>query len=83
MTLALTVALPNPIHAWSIPSFLHVSEFINSTSGSVTQHLAVITLFTTTLTIRLCQLKNNLFRKGHTLYISITNTSNCPIRALL
>ena len=63
--------------------FLCLSKFTNSTSDSATLQWSDVPLSSSTLTIRLRQSKTDPFRKGHTLQISATNTSTCPIQALL
>ena len=63
--------------------FLRVSEFTSSTSDSATLQWSDITLSSNTVSIRLRQSKTDPFRKGQTLSISATNTSTCPVRALL
>ena len=42
-----------------------------------------VTLSSSTLTIRIHQSKTDPFRKVHTLHISATSTSTCPVQALL
>ena len=66
---------------WNNP--IRVSKFTNSISGSVTLQWSVITLISTSLTIRLHQSKTDPFHKRHTVYILATNISACSFRASL
>ena len=62
--------------------FLRVGEFTSSVNASATLQWSDIQLSPTALTIRLRQSKTDPFRRGHTLSISATNTSTCPVKAL-
>ena len=62
--------------------FLRVSEFTSSSSDATTLRWSDISLSSSTLTISLRQSKTDPFRRRHTLSISATNTSTCPVRAL-
>ena len=62
--------------------FLRVSEFTSSFSDAATLKWSDIHLSSSTLTISLHQSKTDPFRRDHTLSISATNTSTCPVRAL-
>ena len=66
---------------WNNP--IRLSKFTNSISGSVTLQWSVITLISTTLTIRLCQSKTDPIHKRHTVYMLATNTSACSVTASL
>ena len=52
---------------------IHVSKFTNSISDSVTLQWSVITLISTTLTIRFHQSKTDPCHKRHIVYILATN----------
>ena len=62
--------------------FVRVGEFTSSVNASATLQWSDIQLSPTALTIRLRQSKTDPFRWGHTLSISATNTSTCPVKAL-
>ena len=62
--------------------FLRVGEFTSSVNASATLQWSDIQLSPTALTIRLRQSKTDSFHRGHTLSISATNTSTCPVKAL-
>ena len=63
-------------------AFLRASEFTSSANDSATLRWSDIQISSNTLIITLRQSKTDPFRRGHTLYISATITSTCPVKAL-
>ena len=63
-------------------AFLRASEFTSSANDSATLRWSDIQISSNTLIITLRQSKTDPFRRGHTLYISATTTSTCPVKAL-